>query len=124
MKTVTAAAFFNLALAVALGAFGTHSLQGEIEPDQLQIWKTSQSYHLGIGVAVLAILALPTLAEKVRGRAAWALVAGTVLFSGSLYALAVGAPRFMGAVTPFGGATWIVTMLVLGVSVLRNRPTT
>ncbi|MBS1707362.1 MAG: DUF423 domain-containing protein [Armatimonadetes bacterium] len=121
MKEAAAVAFFNLAAAVGLGAFGTHALQARIEPDQLAIWKTSQGYHLGVGVAILAIMALPLLAERTRKRAAWAMLAGTALFSGSLYALAVGAPRIAGAITPFGGATWIVTLVILGVSVYRSK---
>ncbi len=124
MKTATAAALFNLAVAVMLGAFGTHSLQSRVTADQLQVWRTSQSYHLSVGVAVLALLALPTLAERARQRGARWLLAGTVLFSGSLYALALGAPRIVGMVTPFGGLTWIVTLIVLGACVMRGKPQT
>lgn len=124
MKTVTAAALFNLAVAVMLGAFGTHSLQSRVTADQLQVWRTSQSYHLGVGVAILALLALPTLAERAKQRGAWWLLGGTLLFSGSLYALALGAPRIVGMVTPFGGLTWIVTLIVLGTCVMRGKPQT
>ncbi|MBX3112067.1 MAG: DUF423 domain-containing protein [Fimbriimonadaceae bacterium] len=121
MRAAAGVAFANLALAVMLGAFGTHALQERLAPDQLQVWRVGQSYHMGVAVAVLALFGMPFLTDKAKRGGAWALLAGTVLFAGSLYALALGAPRVAGAITPIGGATWIVTLLVLAVAAVRDK---
>src|SRR5690349_19988198 len=98
-----------VALAVALGAFGVHALKAGVTPDMLAIWQTGVTYHAW---HALAVLALGLLMLHVPGSAplrygAWMFVAGIVLFAGSLYLLALGAPRWVGAITPFGGVAFI-----------------
>lgn len=95
-------------LAVALGAFGAHSLKAILEANgTLEAWKTAVLYHLAHGIALLA-LALHGGANRT---ASYLLVAGVVLFSGSLYLLALTNIRWLGAITPLGGlcflAGWI-----------------
>jgi len=121
MRAAAGVVFANLALAVMLGAFGTHALQERITADQLQIWRVGHSYHLTMGDVALVLFSLPLLTKKAKTRGAWALLMGTVLFSGSLYALALGAPRVVGAITPLGGATWIVTLAVLAVAATKDN---
>lgn len=91
-------------LAVALGAFGAHSLKGLLEANgTLETWKTAVLYHLAHGVALLA-LALHGAAN--RG-ASYLLLAGIFVFSGSLYLLAVTNIRWLGAITPLGGLCFL-----------------
>jgi uncharacterized membrane protein YgdD (TMEM256/DUF423 family) len=101
--------FFRIAaalcfLAVALGAFGAHWLKPTLEANaKLEVWNTAVLYHLAHAVALLA-LALHGGAN--RG-AMWLLVAGVLIFSGSLYVLAITNVRVLGAITPLGGLCFL-----------------
>lgn len=104
-----------MAIAVMLGAFGAHGLKARVAAEQLAWWHTGVEYHfyhalglLGLGVVMAAqpALALP------KG-AAWSLQLGILIFSGSLYAMTLGAPRWFGAITPIGGLAFIVGWLWL-----------
>jgi uncharacterized membrane protein YgdD (TMEM256/DUF423 family) len=102
MKSTTA---FRIAaamgfLGVALGAFGAHGLQGVlVKNNMVDVWKTASSYHLIHAVALLFLATLRPLP-----RAPWFLIfSGVVIFSGSLYLLAVTDIRWLGAITPIGG---------------------
>ena len=106
------------ASAVICGAFGAHALRATFNAGQLQVWETAVHYHLAHALALALAVTL--------GRGRWQRVAvlcfalGVVLFSGSLYALALGAPRWCGVITPFGGLSFIAGWLALGVA-LRAR---
>ena len=96
-------------LAVALGAFGAHALKLRLAPEAMQIYKTGVEYHfyhaLGLVLVGLAAIHLP---QSARLRAAgWTMLAGMVLFSGSLYLLALTGRNWLGAITPFGGVGFI-----------------
>lgn len=91
------------ALAVLAGAFGAHALRARLEPAQLDAWTTATHYHLLHSVALLAIgLAAPHASRSLQTPCALFL-AGMLLFSGSIYALALGGPRWLGPITPIGG---------------------
>lgn len=106
------------ASAVLLGAFGAHALRGVLDARGAELWHTAVSYHAWHALA-LAVAA--GLGRGRSGRIALAAFAvGIVLFSGSLYALALGAPRGAGIVTPCGGLAFVVGWLALGWS-LRTR---
>lgn len=96
------------ALAVALGAFGAHGLEGAVSPDRLETWRTGAAYHLAHalagGLAGALALVRPSAAAAWAGRL---FLAGTALFSGSLYALVLLDMGVLGAVTPLGGAAFI-----------------
>ena len=96
-------------LAVALGAFGAHALKGRLSADDAAIWQTAVQYHGWHALALLAcglvLQARPDAGAVVV--AAWLFVVGVALFGGSLYALALGAPRGIGAVTPIGGVAFL-----------------
>ena len=100
------------ASAVLLGAFGAHGLRDVLDVRGSGLWHTAVDYH------VWHALALAVAAGLGRGRsgrfAIAAFATGIVLFSGSLYALALGAPRWMGIVTPFGGLAFIAGWIALG----------
>lgn len=98
---IVAAAVFGLT-AVAAGAFGAHGLRGRVAPEQVASWQTAAHYQLVHAVALLA-LALHGAGGRSLGAAPWLLAAGMALFSGSIYALVLGGPRWLGPVTPLGG---------------------
>ena len=117
------AAALLMAAAVALGAFGAHALKPRLTPEALALWQTAVNYHAWHALGLLATAALMLqLGERLALRCAAALfAAGIVLFSGSLYALSLGAPRALGAVTPFGGAAFIAGWIALTLGVARRR---
>jgi uncharacterized membrane protein YgdD (TMEM256/DUF423 family) len=88
--------------AVAAGAFGAHGLRARVAPEQVASWQTAAHYQL-LHAAVLLSLALYGAGGRPLGPAPWLLAAGMALFSGSIYALVLGGPRWLGPVTPLGG---------------------
>lgn len=112
-------AFFALgclsaATAVGLGAFAAHGLRGRLAADLLSVFEVGvryQMYHaLGMLVVALALVRWPSGAIVAAG---WLFLAGTVLFSGSLYVLTLGGLRWLGAITPIGGLAFIAGWLAL-----------
>lgn len=108
-------------LAVAIGAFGAHGLKARIAPELLAVYKTGVEYHfyhaLGLILVGLASFHLP---ESAWLRAAgWAMVAGILLFSGSLYLLALTGLPWLGAITPLGGASFIAAWTLFATAVLK-----
>jgi uncharacterized membrane protein YgdD (TMEM256/DUF423 family) len=95
---------------VAAGAFGAHALAARIPPERLVTFETGVRYQLWHTFAIFAVVVLRTIGPDAGSEtvAAWAFVAGIVLFSGSLYALALTGVRRWGAVTPFGGLAFLV----------------
>lgn len=95
-------------IGVAAGAFGAHGLEGRLPADRLDVYETAVRYQL---VHALALLAVAWAATRWPGAATsaagWLFVAGTVLFSGSLYALSLTGVRWLGAITPFGGVAFL-----------------
>jgi uncharacterized membrane protein YgdD (TMEM256/DUF423 family) len=107
-------------LAVAAGAFGAHGLRARLAPDMLAVFETGVRYQM---YHALALLAVAWVASRGPGGpaplAGWLFVAGTVLFSGSLYVLAVTGTRWLGAVTPFGGLCFLAGWAVLAWAAAR-----
>ena len=120
-RTFLALGALSAGLAVVAGAFGAHGLRGRLSPDMMAVFETAARYHM---YHALGLLAVAVVAGRLTGRSAvlagWLFVAGTLLFSGSLYLLALGGPRWLGAVTPLGGLCFIVGWLALAWSALRG----
>jgi uncharacterized membrane protein YgdD (TMEM256/DUF423 family) len=113
----------NMALAIAIGAFGAHGLKGKISENMLNNWNTGAHYHLLHGVALLVIgLLIAQLGAHGDGAqvAGWLLFAGIVLFSGSLYVMALTGVKVLGAITPIGGLAFIVGWIWLTVTAWRH----
>jgi uncharacterized membrane protein YgdD (TMEM256/DUF423 family) len=89
---------------VALGAFGAHALKNVLSSEALGWWQTGVQYQMWHAIGLVAIGAAPE--ARTRGPA-WMLAAGTLVFSGSLYAMALSEARWLGAVTPLGGVLMI-----------------
>ncbi|HEX2219264.1 MAG TPA: DUF423 domain-containing protein [Gemmatimonadales bacterium] len=95
-------------IAVGAGAFGAHGLRFRLTPDLLTVFETAARYQMYHALALLAVAwAVTRWPGPWAARAGWLFVAGTVLFSGSLYALALSGVRWLGAVTPLGGAAFL-----------------
>jgi uncharacterized membrane protein YgdD (TMEM256/DUF423 family) len=117
-RLVTAGAILG-GLGVALGAFGAHALQSRVGADALGWWRTAVEYQMWHALAVIALGLSGLRWTRVP---AWLFVAGSVAFSGTLYAMALGAPRWFGAITPLGGLTTIGGWLLLAVRAASLRP--
>ena len=108
-------------LAVALGAFGAHALRARLEPRDLEIFETAVRYQMYHALGLIGIAWLSTrLVGPLTGWAGWLMVAGTLVFSGSLYLLVLTGPRWLGAITPIGGLMLIAGWLLVVVAILRS----
>ncbi|KKX48328.1 MULTISPECIES: DUF423 domain-containing protein [Sphingobacterium] len=125
-RIILVAAFFG-ALAVILGAFGAHGLEGKISEQHIETWKTANQYHF---YHTLALLFLSTFsrAKTASIRVSFiAFIIGLLFFSGSLYLLSVreitgfGNPAILGPITPLGGVAFIVGWAALFVAALKNK---
>jgi len=119
MLTLGAVAAF---LGVALGAFGAHALRARLSEQLLHTWETAVQYHLvhalGLLVLGLTLLLHSGPAPLLRWSAGF-MLAGMVLFSGSLYLLCLSGVRWLGAVTPLGGTALLIAWVLFGVAVWR-----
>jgi uncharacterized membrane protein YgdD (TMEM256/DUF423 family) len=106
--------------AVGLGAFGAHALKARLAPDLQAVWQTAVQYHAWHALALLATgVVMLVKPEAGFALAGWLFVAGIVLFSGSLYALALTGVRGLGAVTPFGGVIFLAGWIAFAWSAWR-----
>jgi uncharacterized membrane protein YgdD (TMEM256/DUF423 family) len=113
----TAVAAILLALAVAIGAFGAHGLRGRLDEYSMNVYERAVLYHFihALGLLIVSTLPRPSTA------ACWLFLIGIVLFSGSLYILAITGIKTLGAVTPFGGVSFIAAWILLAISALRKN---
>jgi uncharacterized membrane protein YgdD (TMEM256/DUF423 family) len=105
-----------LALAVIIGAFGAHALQGRLDAYSKGVYETGVMYHFFHALGLLVISFLPRIGALSAPRTGWVcalLLVGIILFSGSLYALAISGVRMLGAVTPLGGLAFIAAWILL-----------
>ena len=124
MKHFTfAIASLFMGIGVACGAFGAHALRGTIPDTDLAIWEKAVLYHLVHSLAALLLLVTPaTILEEPRAlRFSQLLLIGTLIFSGSLYALVLTNARWLGAITPIGGVCFIATWILVSLSVAGRR---
>jgi len=110
-------------LAVALGAFGAHGLRGRLSPDMLAVFETGVRYHMYHALALmLTSAAIGQLGAAGLLRAAgWLFTVGIVLFSGSLYALALTGTSILGAITPFGGLAFLAGWACVALFAARSE---
>jgi uncharacterized membrane protein YgdD (TMEM256/DUF423 family) len=120
-KTILMTASVLLALAVALGAFGAHGLKSQLSTDMLQTYKTGVEYHFyhALGLLLIGILAVMYPSGLLKWSAIL-LTAGIIVFSGSLYVLAASGIKWLGAITPLGGLSFIAGWVVLFLAVWKK----
>lgn len=117
MNKYTRIGALNAMLSVVIGAFGAHLLEDRLSADALDVYDTAVQYHMfhAIGILLIALLLDRVPSQKFAIWAARLLVIGIILFSGSLYALALSGYDILGAITPLGGvafiAGWICVVL-------------
>lgn len=125
----TTRAFFAIGsllalLAVAAGAFAAHALEARIAPDRLETWQLGAKYQMYHALALLAVAwAATRWPGPATTAAGWLFVLGVLVFCGSLYALALGSPRWFGAITPIGGLSFMAGWAALAWAAWRG-PTT
>ena len=113
-----------LALAVGLGAFGAHALKDRLDAYSMGVWEKAVFYHFIHALGLLIVSMLPrTGTFPVNGASSvcWLLSAGVLIFSGSLYTLAMTGVRSLGAITPIGGLCFIAAWLLLAYYFIAQR---
>lgn len=120
IPTLVFTACILLMLGVGTGAFGAHGLKAHVSADMLAVWQTAVLYQLVHAGGLLAIAALhPWLHPRLGNIAAALLIAGVLIFSGSLYALVLTGAGVLGAITPIGGVSFMGGWLLLALAALR-----
>ena len=108
-------------LAVAFGAFGAHALKTRIAPELMPVYRTGVEYHFyhALGLLLIGLAAFHLPESAYLRSAGWAMLAGIVLFSGSLYLLALTGLTWLGAITPFGGTAFIAAWALFAAAVIK-----
>jgi len=121
MKLFLIIGAINAMLAVALGAFGAHGLEGKISEKYLEVWKTGVQYQMfhAMGLFVIAFLLSKIPQSSLLTASGWIMFAGIVLFSGSLYVLSTSGIKVLGAITPLGGVAFIVAWILIVVAAVK-----
>lgn len=127
MKTFVVLGALNAFVAIACGAFGAHALAERLTPRLLDIWRTGAQYQLAHALALVLVALLadrlgngvaPNRLVNVTG---WLFVAGILVFSGSLYLLAVTDRRWLGAITPLGGLCFLSGWALLALAAVQSK---
>jgi len=117
-----AIAALNMFIAVAAGAFGAHGLKAILTPEMLAIWQTAVHYQMIHALALLATgILMQHWTEALLKTSALAFLSGILVFSGSLYALALTGIKILGAITPVGGVAFLIGWAMLVWCALRHR---
>ncbi len=111
-----------MGIGVGIGAFGAHGLEGRVSERMMSNYQTGVHYHLihGLGIFGVGLLALKMTGSGLVHGAGWAFLIGIVLFSGSLYTMALTGITKLGAITPLGGVAFIVGWVLLGIAAMRH----
>lgn len=110
------------AIAVAAGAFGAHALRARLEPRMLEVFETAARYQMYHALALFAVAWMITRVDaspsalRLATISGWCFIVGTLLFSGSLYAMALSGIRALGAITPLGGVAFIAGWIALALA--------
>jgi uncharacterized membrane protein YgdD (TMEM256/DUF423 family) len=122
-KTILMTGAGLMALAVIVGAFGAHALKSKLSVDMLQVYKTGVEYHFyhALGLILIGIISLHISSGLINWSAIF-MTLGIVLFSGSLYVLAITGVKWLGAITPLGGVSFIVGWVLLLIAVWKKLP--
>ena len=112
----------NAALVVLFGAFGAHALKARLSTDMLAVYQTGVHYHLfhALGLLVVGLVAMHIPVSAYLRWSGWLMLIGIVLFSGSLYVLSMSGLHWLGAITPFGGASFIASWALFVIALLKT----
>ncbi|RAL25746.1 DUF423 domain-containing protein [Thermoflavimicrobium daqui] len=123
MKTFIMLGSINMALVVAIGAFGAHGLEGKISDRMLQNWQTGTQYHMvhALGLLIIGVLmAKFGVNSSLLQAGGWLLLTGIILFSGSLYVMALTNITKLGMITPIGGLSFIVGWILVTIAAVKQ----
>jgi len=122
-RSILLIAALLLALAVILGAFGAHALKERLTADMMQVYETGVKYHFyhALGLLLVGVLAIQ-MPSTLMNWSAICLIAGIVIFSGSLYVLAITGIKWLGAITPIGGLSFIAGWVLLALAIWKKGP--
>lgn len=122
-KMILMIAALLMALAVGIGAFGAHGLKSHLSEEMMQIYKTGVEYHFyhALGLLLIGVLSL-YISSGWLNWSAFMLTAGIILFSGSLYVMAITGIKWLGAITPLGGLSFIAGWILLLIAVWKKLP--
>ena len=121
MKLFVPLGALNAFVAVAAGAFGAHGLKARLPSDLLAIFETGARYHLFHALGLIAVGVIAHLRpSSLVNASGWALFAGILIFSGSLYVLALTGTRWLGAITPLGGLSFLAGWALLALAAWRS----
>lgn len=111
-----------MALAVVLGAFGAHGLKKTLTEEMLTIFETGVTYHFyhAIGLLIVGIIGRHLPNSSLLSWSGWLMLAGILIFSGSLYLLSVSGIRWLGAITPIGGLCFIISWILFATAVWKG----
>jgi uncharacterized membrane protein YgdD (TMEM256/DUF423 family) len=108
-------------LAVAAGAFGAHALKQKLEPEMLSVFEVGARYHIYHALAIcLTALAISIIPGQLMPVAGWLFFAGSIIFSGSLYLLALTGVKILGAITPIGGILLLAGWLSFAIAAFKS----
>ena len=110
----------NAFLAIALGAFAAHSLKNHLGEYEMGIWKTAVDYHMAHALGLILIGLLANNLSVNLDKPGWVMLAGIVLFSGSLYVLSLSGIKSLGIITPFGGLCFLLSWAWLAFAVYKS----
>lgn len=121
-RHLVAAGAINMFIAVAAGAFGAHALKQSLIPEMLTIWHTAATYQMIHALGLIAIgMLMPRYQTGLIKRAGITMLLGILIFSGSLYALAISGIRILGAITPVGGLAFLAAWAMLAWTALTHK---
>ncbi|MEY3713471.1 MAG: hypothetical protein RL321_1091 [Pseudomonadota bacterium] len=121
-KMIWCLAAISIAVATALGAFGTHALRPILTPERFASFDVAVTYQFfhSLGLLGIGFLQRQDPTNRVFGRLATALLVGIMLFCGSIYALTFGAPKWIAMIAPFGGGTLILSWVLIAIAIWRS----
>ena len=120
-KIIIVIAAFLLAIAVAAGAFGAHALKNILTAERLETWQTAVQYHAWHALGLMLIALIGIQFQIVVTWPASLILAGILIFSGSLYILCLSGISWLGAITPIGGIAFIAGWILFGIQVLSSK---
>lgn len=115
---------FSALTGVGMGAFGAHALKAVLSPELLAVYQTGVHYQLwhALGLIAVALLQQQAPLSKLLAWAGWLMFSGIILFSGSLYLLAILEQKSLGIITPFGGIGFLVAWLLIALFAVKKQP--
>lgn len=125
-KNMVATAALLAAITIAMGALGAHGLKNLVDEKAIQIYETGIRYQMYHVLAILVLGIATLIPEKIKKRVFWFFICGIILFSGSIYLLALNAilpfdAKIIGIVTPIGGLLFIIGWILLGYGMVKLK---